>query len=51
MSAEHACVPALVVACTTIVEDKGLDIVGVYRIPGNSAAVSNLSEEANAAAR
>ncbi len=51
MSEEFPSVPFLVTTCCSIVEEKGLDIVGVYRVPGNSAAVSNLSEQANAAAR
>ena len=28
-----------------MVEEKGLDIVGIYRVPGNSAAVNALSEQ------
>ncbi len=40
-------VPWLVVTCCSIVEEKGLEIVGVYRVPGNSAAVSNLAEQAS----
>ena len=44
-SLEH--VPLLVTTCCTIVEERGLDIVGVYRVPGNSAAVSHLSDLVN----
>ena len=28
-----------------MVEEKGLDIVGIYRVPGNSAAVNALTEQ------
>ena len=40
-------VPWLVSTCCGIVEERGLEIVGVYRVPGNSAAVSNLTEQLN----
>jgi Rho GTPase-activating protein 21/23 len=40
-------VPLLVAKCTKIVETKGLGIVGIYRIPGNTAAISNLNELIN----
>jgi hypothetical protein len=30
-----------------MVEEKGLDIVGIYRVPGNSAAVNALTEQVN----
>lgn len=33
--------------CTRIVEARGLEVVGVYRVPGNSAAVTALIEEFN----
>lgn len=39
--------PLLVAKCTKIVETKGLNIVGIYRIPGNTAAISNLNELIN----
>lgn len=41
------CVPLLVRTCCRIVEEKGLDIVGIYRVPGNAAAVNNLTEQVN----
>lgn len=31
--------------CCGIVEDIGTDIVGIYRVPGNTAGVSYLQEE------
>ena len=40
-------VPLLVARCTGIVEEKGLDIVGVYRIPGNTANITALTELVN----
>lgn len=33
--------------CTEIVESRGLHIVGIYRIPGNTAAISALTELVN----
>lgn len=33
--------------CTEIVEQRGLNIVGIYRIPGNTAAISALTELVN----
>ena len=41
------CVPLLVRTCCQMVEEKGLDIVGIYRVPGNSAAVNALTEQVN----
>lgn len=43
-SEEDPHVPLLVAKCTHIVETKGLGIVGIYRIPGNTAAISGLYE-------
>ncbi|XP_059176842.1 rho GTPase-activating protein 21-like isoform X2 [Physella acuta] len=40
-------VPLIVELCTRIVEARGLEVVGVYRVPGNSAAVNALTEEFN----
>lgn len=39
--------PLLVAKCTKIVETKGLNTQGIYRIPGNTAAISNLNELIN----
>lgn len=33
--------------CTDIVELKGLTVVGIYRIPGNTAAITALTEQVN----
>ncbi|KAK9712627.1 PDZ domain [Popillia japonica] len=46
-SAENQCVPRIVEVCTKIVEDNGLETIGIYRVPGNNAAVTALTEEAN----
>uniref|UniRef100_A0A8D8UFY2 Rho GTPase-activating protein 21 n=1 Tax=Cacopsylla melanoneura TaxID=428564 RepID=A0A8D8UFY2_9HEMI len=40
-------VPLLVELCTNVVESKGLEIIGIYRVPGNTAAVSALTEAVN----
>jgi hypothetical protein len=40
-------VPLLVELCTNIVELRGLDIIGIYRVPGNTAAVTSLTEGIN----
>ena len=47
MSEDHPLVPLLVANCCAIVEERGLEIVGVYRVPGNSAAVSLLTDLVN----
>jgi hypothetical protein len=31
--------------CCSIVEERGLDTVGIYRVPGNSANVNYLTEQ------
>jgi len=46
-SEENFYVPLLVAKCTKIVETKGLNVVGIYRIPGNTAAISYLNELIN----
>ncbi|XP_077470585.1 rho GTPase-activating protein 21 isoform X2 [Stigmatopora argus] len=40
-------VPLIVEVCCTVVEDRGLDYTGIYRVPGNNAAISNMQEELN----
>ncbi|XP_074659010.1 rho GTPase-activating protein 21-like isoform X2 [Tubulanus polymorphus] len=40
-------VPLVVELCTTIIEAKALEYVGLYRVPGNSTAVAMLQEEIN----
>ena len=40
-------VPHIVKVCTSIVEERGLEIVGIYRVPGNNAAVTHLTELVN----
>ena len=38
-------IPLLVQVCCSVVEERGLEIVGIYRVPGNSAAVNYLTEQ------
>ena len=45
MCPDLECVPLIVRTCCNMVEEKGLDIVGIYRVPGNSAAVNALTEQ------
>lgn len=40
-------VPFMVDLCTRIVEARGLEVVGVYRVPGNKLAISMMQEELN----
>ncbi|OWF42359.1 rho GTPase-activating protein 21-like isoform X2 [Mizuhopecten yessoensis] len=40
-------VPLIVDLCTKIVEARGLESTGVYRVPGNSAAVNHMQDELN----
>ncbi|EEB12293.1 conserved hypothetical protein [Pediculus humanus corporis] len=40
-------IPLIVEKCTSIVESRGLEVVGIYRIPGNTAAVTALTEAVN----
>ncbi|XP_044734281.1 uncharacterized protein LOC123296735 isoform X2 [Chrysoperla carnea] len=40
-------VPLIVEICTRIVEERGLDVIGIYRVPGNTAAITLLTDEVN----
>uniref|UniRef100_A0A8D2J309 Rho GTPase activating protein 23 n=1 Tax=Varanus komodoensis TaxID=61221 RepID=A0A8D2J309_VARKO len=40
-------IPLIVEACCKVVEDKGLEYMGIYRVPGNNAVVSSLQEHLN----
>merc|ERR1719342_676881 len=44
---DNVLVPYLVKVCCDIVNEKGLEIVGIYRVPGNNAAVTYLTEQIN----
>ncbi|KAK8724103.1 hypothetical protein OTU49_017494 [Cherax quadricarinatus] len=46
-SLENEYVPLLVALCINVVESRGLQTQGIYRIPGNKAAVTHLSEMIN----
>lgn len=47
ISEKNKYVPLILARCTEIVETRGLAIVGIYRIPGNTAAISALTELVN----
>ncbi|KAM9844437.1 rho GTPase-activating protein 21 [Aulostomus maculatus] len=40
-------VPLIVEVCCKVVEDRGLEYTGIYRVPGNNAAISSMQEELN----
>lgn len=40
-------IPRFVEICTAIIEERGLNVVGIYRVPGNNASVTALTEEVN----
>ncbi|XP_054767865.2 rho GTPase-activating protein 21-like isoform X1 [Lytechinus pictus] len=44
-SQSNELVPMVIEICCSIVEAKGMDIVGIYRVPGNSGGISYLKEE------
>ncbi|XP_036077994.1 rho GTPase-activating protein 23 isoform X6 [Rousettus aegyptiacus] len=44
---ENQLVPLIVAACCRIVEARGLESTGIYRVPGNNAVVSSLQEQLN----
>ncbi|XP_073902011.1 rho GTPase-activating protein 23 isoform X3 [Castor canadensis] len=44
---ENQRVPLIVAACCRIVEARGLECTGIYRVPGNNAVVSSLQEQLN----
>ncbi|VDK42409.1 unnamed protein product [Anisakis simplex] len=46
-SGEGDQVPLLIRMCVQVVESYGMDTVGIYRIPGNTAAVNALKETLN----
>uniref|UniRef100_A0A182FMA8 Uncharacterized protein n=1 Tax=Anopheles albimanus TaxID=7167 RepID=A0A182FMA8_ANOAL len=47
MSEEHPYVPLVLAKCTGVVESRGLGVVGIYRIPGNTAAIAQLTDTIN----
>lgn len=46
-SDDNEFIPFIVTRCTSIVESKGLSVVGIYRIPGNTANITALTEQVN----
>lgn len=47
VSQKNPLIPLIMERCTEIVETRGLHIIGIYRIPGNTAAISALTEQVN----
>ncbi|XP_048518998.1 rho GTPase-activating protein 21-like isoform X2 [Dendroctonus ponderosae] len=46
-SNENGFLPRFVEVCTEIIDAKGLGVTGIYRVPGNNASITALSEEIN----
>ncbi|XP_063314907.1 rho GTPase-activating protein 23 isoform X2 [Pelobates fuscus] len=44
---ENMRVPLIVELCCTLVEQKGLEYMGIYRVPGNNAVVCSLQDQLN----
>ncbi|XP_076827339.1 rho GTPase-activating protein 21a isoform X3 [Brachyhypopomus gauderio] len=40
-------VPLIVEVCCNLVEERGLEYTGIYRVPGNNAAISSMQDELN----
>ncbi|KAJ8396117.1 hypothetical protein AAFF_G00021900 [Aldrovandia affinis] len=40
-------VPLIVEICCKLVEERGLEYTGIYRVPGNNAAISSMQEDLN----
>ncbi|KYO46809.1 hypothetical protein Y1Q_0014410 [Alligator mississippiensis] len=40
-------IPLIVDVCCKLVEERGLEYTGIYRVPGNNAAISSMQEELN----
>lgn len=46
-SSSNIYIPKFVEICTNIIDEKGLKTVGIYRVPGNNASITALTEEIN----
>lgn len=46
-SKKNKLIPLIIERCTEMVEERGLQVVGIYRIPGNTAAITSLTEQVN----
>nr|CAB3222844.1 rho GTPase-activating protein 21 [Phallusia mammillata] len=46
-SPNNECVPYVVELCCRVVEDRGLNFMGIYRVPGNSGTLTALQDELN----
>lgn len=46
-STSNIYLPRFVEVCTDIIDERGLQTVGIYRVPGNNASITALTEEVN----
>lgn len=46
-SASNKGLPLIVESCCRLVEERGLECMGIYRVPGNNAVVSSLQDQLN----
>ncbi|CAG9817323.1 unnamed protein product, partial [Phaedon cochleariae] len=46
-SASNPYLPRFVEVCTEIIDERGLQTIGIYRVPGNNASITALTEEVN----
>ncbi|XP_074036276.1 rho GTPase activating protein at 19D isoform X5 [Leptinotarsa decemlineata] len=46
-SSSNVYLPRLVEVCTDIIDERGLHTTGIYRVPGNNASITALTEEIN----
>ncbi|CAH1110584.1 unnamed protein product [Psylliodes chrysocephalus] len=46
-SISNVYLPRFVEICTDIIDERGLQTIGIYRVPGNNASITALTEEVN----
>ncbi|KAG5897665.1 hypothetical protein JTB14_024492 [Gonioctena quinquepunctata] len=46
-STSNVYLPRFVEVCTDIIDERGLHTIGIYRVPGNNASITALTEEVN----
>lgn len=46
-SSNNPYVPRFVEICTDIIDERGLQTIGIYRVPGNNASITALTDEVN----
>ncbi|XP_069490767.1 rho GTPase-activating protein 23 isoform X2 [Ambystoma mexicanum] len=44
---DNKSIPLIVESCCRLVEERGLECMGIYRVPGNNAVVSSLQDQLN----